>query len=199
MGPRFPPHLLPNGQGEVSPAYYVPLLFYSGSVNSDVLSRTRVSTLLGNSDRIGSRPATDIDNRDSVHPCSPGARQQIIHRHLRTLRVVGRHFTHRFHVKLFGLLHHDPSVAIKTVHVRPCRRFTHGLPIPAGLGLVRLGPLHNAKLIIFSPDLIFVTISGLFNNSKHFPAGIRNHRFARARRHIVGHVLGLTLRNCDST
>jgi flagellar motor switch protein FliM len=125
-------------------------------------------------------------------PPEPGqARQYDFSREMRivrgrmpTLEMVNERFARQLRVTMYNLLRKTVELSVGQVSMKKFSEYSHSLPLPINLNMVKVNPLRGTALFALDPKLVFAVVDNFFGGvGRH--AKIEGREFTATEMRVV--------------
>ena len=159
----------------------------------DFLSQEEVDALLKS---VCSEDLNDEESRTSDPvPVNLGVDSRIVRGRLPLLELANERFARNYRKVLFDEIGRNVEFSVGPVRTQQYSNFIRNLVVPTNLNLVKIGPdCEHFGLIIFDPNLIFLTVDNIFGGDGRFHTRVEGRDFTPTENAVIDMLLRTTIR-----
>lgn len=162
--------------------------------NGDFLSQWEVEELLRgvvDEDSCVFDPE-DYKSRSDVREYNLGTQERIVRGRMPTLELINERFARSFRVAYFDKFGRSAEISVCPIRVQKYYEFVRNLVVPTNLNIVNFNSsLPGAGLIIFDPNLVFLTVDNVFGGDGRFHTRVEGRDFTPIEHMVIMEMLNV--------
>ncbi len=138
-----------------------------GKTTGDFLSAEEVDALLRG---VTGETDTYFEENDNIpRSYNMGTQERIVRGRIPGLELINEYFARFFRINLYKKIQRNVEISVGPIRVQKYSEFIRNLVIPTSLNIIHFKQsLYGNGLIVFDPNLIFLTVDNVFGNDGRF-------------------------------
>lgn len=168
-------------------------------MSKEFLSQDEVDALLKGVAGEAEDLLPDEEPEGGIRPYNLATEERIVRARMPTFEMVNERFSRQLRLALFNFLRRSADVTISPPRVQKFSDFVRNLVVPTNLNLVQIKPLRGTSLIIFDPNLVFLTVDSLFGGTGQFHNRVEGRDFTQTEMRIIQRMLELVFEEYEKS
>ncbi len=168
----------------------------SNNEDNDFLSMEEVDALLrgitGESDDDFDLYSSKTKEKNRVTEYNLGTQERIIRGRMPTLELINERFARNFRIEFFNKFRRSVEMSVGPIRVHKYSEFVRNLVVPTNINMIGFNnTLPGVGLIIFDPNLVFLTVDNVFGGDGRFHTRVEGRDFTHIEQMVIMELLNV--------
>lgn len=121
-----------------------------------------------------------------------GTQERIVRGRMPTLELINERFARMFRIAFFDKFKRSTEISVGPIRVQKYSEFVRNLVVPTNLNLINFNAtLPGAGLIVFDPNLVFLTVDNVFGGDGRFHTRVEGRDFTQIEQMVISELFGV--------
>lgn len=137
----------------------------------------------------------ESDVEPGVQEYNLGTQERIIRGRMPTLELINERFAREFRIAFFDRFKRTSEISVGPVRVQKYSAFIRNLVVPTNINIINFNTtLPGAGLIVFDPNLIFLTVDTVFGGDGRFHCRVEGRQFTQIETMVIRELFDVFVR-----